>query len=135
MEHRITHRVETRPPQARPPLRPTRCSFGLTFPFLAWFVADDLGRLTVRAAYLVHPLDVGAPDAPDAPETVGRLARAAVGARVRRLVLLSACGEEQALPTRRQPGDPDALAPTRNLSPSPGPSDVDAEPFTELWAV
>ncbi|MFI9253809.1 SDR family oxidoreductase [Streptomyces sp. NPDC053069] len=48
------------------------------------------------AAYLVHPFDVGAPDA---PATVGRLARAAVGLGVRRLVLLSARGEEQALPT------------------------------------
>lgn len=48
------------------------------------------------AAYLVHPYDVGAPDAPD---TVGRFARAAVGAGVRRLVLLSARGEEQALAT------------------------------------
>ncbi|MFF7352625.1 NmrA family transcriptional regulator [Streptomyces filipinensis] len=49
------------------------------------------------AAYLVHPSDVGAPDAPDAV----RLARTAVGVGVRRLVLLSARGEEQALPTER----------------------------------
>lgn len=48
------------------------------------------------AAYLVHPSDVGAPDAAD---TVGRLAREAVALGVRRLVLLSARGEEQALPT------------------------------------
>ncbi|MFJ9862754.1 NmrA family NAD(P)-binding protein [Streptomyces sp. NPDC101165] len=48
------------------------------------------------AAYLVYPSDVGAPDA---AETVGRLAREAVGLGVRRLVLLSARGEEQAWPT------------------------------------
>ncbi|MEU4929040.1 NmrA family transcriptional regulator [Streptomyces yokosukanensis] len=48
------------------------------------------------AAYLVYPTDVGAPDA---PEAVGGLARVAVGLGVRRLVLLSARGEEQALPT------------------------------------
>ncbi|MGW1048616.1 NmrA family transcriptional regulator [Streptomyces sp. NPDC002521] len=48
------------------------------------------------AAYLVYPTDVGDPSA---PEAVGRLARAAVGLGVRRLVLLSARGEEQALPT------------------------------------
>ncbi|MEU5086274.1 NmrA family transcriptional regulator [Streptomyces sp. NPDC021356] len=48
------------------------------------------------AAYLVYPSDVGAPDAAD---TVGRLAREAVALGVRRLVLLSARGEEQALPT------------------------------------
>lgn len=48
------------------------------------------------AAYLVHPSDVGAPDAADA---VGRLAREAVGLGVRRLVLLSSRGEERALPT------------------------------------
>ncbi|MEU9477563.1 NmrA family transcriptional regulator [Streptomyces sp. NPDC048191] len=48
------------------------------------------------AAYLVYPSDVGAPDAPAA---VGRLARTAVGLGVRRLVLLSARGEEQAQPT------------------------------------
>lgn len=50
------------------------------------------------AAYLVHPLDVGAPDA---PEAIGGLARVAVRLGVRRLVLLSARGEEQALPTER----------------------------------
>ncbi|GHI02479.1 NmrA family transcriptional regulator [Streptomyces cellostaticus] len=48
------------------------------------------------AAYLVYPSDVGAPDAADA---VGCLAREAVGLGVRRLVLLSARGEEQARPT------------------------------------
>ncbi|MFD7456938.1 MULTISPECIES: NAD(P)H-binding protein [unclassified Streptomyces] len=48
------------------------------------------------AAYLVHPADVGAPAA---AEAVGRLAREAVGLGVRRLVLLSARGEEQALAT------------------------------------
>ncbi|MFE1310789.1 NmrA family NAD(P)-binding protein [Streptomyces sp. NPDC058755] len=48
------------------------------------------------AAYLVYPSDVGAPDA---AETVGRLAREAVGLGVRRLVLLSARGEQQARPT------------------------------------
>ncbi|MEU1401081.1 NmrA family transcriptional regulator [Streptomyces sp. NPDC005728] len=47
------------------------------------------------AAYLVYPSDVGAPDAADA---VGDLAREAVGLGVRRLVLLSARGEEQAGP-------------------------------------
>ncbi|MGX1134045.1 uncharacterized protein YbjT (DUF2867 family) [Streptomyces glaucescens] len=48
------------------------------------------------AAYLVHPADVGAPAA---AEAVGRLAREAVALGVRRLVLLSARGEEQALAT------------------------------------
>ncbi|MER6349422.1 NmrA family NAD(P)-binding protein [Streptomyces sp. NPDC001595] len=48
------------------------------------------------AAYLVHPADVGAPSATAA---VGRLAREAVALGVRRLVLLSARGEDQALPT------------------------------------
>lgn len=48
------------------------------------------------AAYLVHPSDVGAPAA---TEAVGALAREAVGLGVRRLVLLSARGEEQARPT------------------------------------
>ncbi|MER7897108.1 NmrA family transcriptional regulator [Streptomyces sp. NPDC096046] len=48
------------------------------------------------AAYLVHPSDVGAPGA---AEAVGDLAREAVGLGVRRLVLLSARGEDQALPT------------------------------------
>ncbi|MFF4360674.1 NmrA family NAD(P)-binding protein [Streptomyces sp. NPDC001604] len=48
------------------------------------------------AAYLVHPSDVGAPAA---AESVGALAREAVGLGVRRLVLLSARGEEQALAT------------------------------------
>ncbi|MEU5540032.1 NmrA family NAD(P)-binding protein [Streptomyces sp. NPDC020362] len=47
------------------------------------------------AAYLVYPSDVGAPDAADA---VGNLAREAVALGVRRLVLLSARGEEQARP-------------------------------------
>ncbi|WP_399891161.1 NmrA family transcriptional regulator [Streptomyces sp. BBFR51] len=46
-------------------------------------------------AYLVHPSDIGAPDA---AETVGALAREAVRLGVRRLVLLSARGEEQARP-------------------------------------
>ncbi|MFE9771859.1 NmrA family transcriptional regulator [Streptomyces sp. NPDC005931] len=48
------------------------------------------------AAYLVHPADVGAPGT---AEAVGDLAREAVGLGVRRLVLLSARGEDQALPT------------------------------------
>ncbi|MFI7405183.1 NAD(P)H-binding protein [Streptomyces sp. NPDC049541] len=48
------------------------------------------------AAYLVYPSDVGAPAA---TEGVGALAREAVGLGVRRLVLLSARGEEQALAT------------------------------------
>ncbi|GAP47459.1 NmrA family transcriptional regulator [Streptomyces azureus] len=48
------------------------------------------------AAYLAYPSDVGAPGA---AEAVGDLAREAVGLGVRRLVLLSGRGEEQALPT------------------------------------
>ncbi|MGW2565121.1 NmrA family NAD(P)-binding protein [Streptomyces sp. NPDC001537] len=48
------------------------------------------------AAYLVYPSDVGAPAA---TEGVGALAREAVGLGVRRLVLLSARGEEQARAT------------------------------------
>lgn len=48
------------------------------------------------AAYLAVPSDVGAPGAADA---VGALAREAVRLGVGRLVLLSARGEEQALPT------------------------------------
>ncbi|MFI9819422.1 NmrA family transcriptional regulator [Streptomyces sp. NPDC052013] len=48
------------------------------------------------AAYLVHPADVGAPGT---AEAVGELARQAVRLGVRRLVLLSARGEDQALPT------------------------------------
>ncbi|MFI8947136.1 NmrA family transcriptional regulator [Streptomyces sp. NPDC053750] len=48
------------------------------------------------AAYLAYPTDVGAPDAAGA---VGALAREAAGLGVRRLVLLSARGEEQARPT------------------------------------
>jgi uncharacterized protein YbjT (DUF2867 family) len=48
------------------------------------------------AAYLAHPSDVGAPGA---AEVVGALAREAVGLGVRRLVLLSARGAHQALPT------------------------------------
>ncbi|MFD8226384.1 NmrA family transcriptional regulator [Streptomyces massasporeus] len=48
------------------------------------------------AAYLAHPSDVGAPGA---AEAVGALAREAVGLGVRRLVLLSARGEDQGLPT------------------------------------
>ncbi|MDC0773704.1 NmrA family NAD(P)-binding protein [Streptomyces sp. HD] len=47
------------------------------------------------AAYLVYPSDVGSPAA---AEGVGALAREAVGLGVRRLVLLSARGEDQALP-------------------------------------
>ncbi|MER7097550.1 NAD(P)H-binding protein [Streptomyces althioticus] len=47
------------------------------------------------AAYLVHPADVGAPGT---AEAVGELAETALGAGVRRLVLLSARGEDQALP-------------------------------------
>jgi uncharacterized protein YbjT (DUF2867 family) len=48
------------------------------------------------AAYLALPSDVGAPGA---AEAVGALGREAVGLGVRRLVLLSARGEDQALPT------------------------------------
>ncbi|MGY6021184.1 NAD(P)H-binding protein [Streptomyces spinosirectus] len=48
------------------------------------------------AAYLVYPSDVGTPAA---AEGVGALAREAVGLGVRRLVLLSARGEEQARAT------------------------------------
>ncbi|MDF2267633.1 NmrA family transcriptional regulator [Streptomyces coacervatus] len=48
------------------------------------------------AAYLVYPSDVGAPAA---TEGVGALAREAAGLGVRRLVLLSARGEQQALAT------------------------------------
>ncbi|MDN0197242.1 NmrA family NAD(P)-binding protein [Streptomyces sp. S.PNR 29] len=48
------------------------------------------------AAYLAYPSDVGAPGAADA---VGALAREAAGLGVRRLVLLSGRGEEQARPT------------------------------------
>ncbi|MGC9497812.1 NmrA family transcriptional regulator [Streptomyces sp. WG7] len=48
------------------------------------------------AAYLAYPTDVGAPDAAGA---VGALAREAAGLGVRRLVLLSARGEDQARPT------------------------------------
>ncbi|GGX05323.1 NmrA family transcriptional regulator [Streptomyces lomondensis] len=48
------------------------------------------------AAYLAHPVDVGAPGA---AEVIGALAREAVGLGVRRLVLLSGRGEDQALPT------------------------------------
>ncbi|MGW0911532.1 NAD(P)H-binding protein [Streptomyces sp. NPDC002784] len=48
------------------------------------------------AAYLMYPADVGSPAA---AEGVGALAREAVGLGVRRLVLLSARGEDQALPT------------------------------------
>ncbi|MFF9485179.1 NmrA family transcriptional regulator [Streptomyces sp. NPDC014676] len=48
------------------------------------------------AAYLVHPADVGAPGT---AEAVGEPAGTAVGLGVRRLVLLSARGEDQALPT------------------------------------
>ncbi|GAA4010990.1 NAD(P)H-binding protein [Streptomyces plumbiresistens] len=47
------------------------------------------------AAYLVYPSDIGSPAA---AEGIGALAREAVGLGVRRLVLLSARGEEQALP-------------------------------------
>ncbi len=48
------------------------------------------------AAYLMYPSDIGAPQA---TEGVGAFAREAVGLGVRRLVLLSARGEEQARPT------------------------------------
>ncbi|MFF1295900.1 MULTISPECIES: NmrA family transcriptional regulator [unclassified Streptomyces] len=48
------------------------------------------------AAYLMYPSDVGSPAA---AEGVGALAREAVGLGVRRLVLLSARGETQALAT------------------------------------
>lgn len=47
------------------------------------------------AAYLMYPSDIGSPAA---AEGIGALAREAVGLGVRRLVLLSARGEEQALP-------------------------------------
>ncbi|MFF5480259.1 NAD(P)H-binding protein [Streptomyces sp. NPDC012935] len=50
------------------------------------------------AAYLMYPSDVGSPEA---AEGVGALAREAVGLGVRRLVLLSARGEDQALPTEK----------------------------------
>lgn len=45
------------------------------------------------AAYLVYPSDIGAPGA---AEAVGALAREAVGAGVRRLVLLSSRGQDRA---------------------------------------
>jgi uncharacterized protein YbjT (DUF2867 family) len=45
------------------------------------------------AAYLVHPSDIGAPGA---AEAVGALSREAVGAGVRRLVLLSSRGQDRA---------------------------------------
>ncbi|MET9730738.1 NAD(P)H-binding protein [Streptomyces sp. NPDC006458] len=48
------------------------------------------------AVYLVHPTDVGSPQA---TAQMGALAREAVGLGARRLVLLSARGEEQALAT------------------------------------
>ncbi|MFG3101201.1 NAD(P)H-binding protein [Streptomyces sp. NPDC048182] len=47
------------------------------------------------AAYLAHPTDIGAPGT---AEAVGALAAKAVGLGVGRLVLLSARGEDQALP-------------------------------------
>ncbi|WP_189939865.1 NmrA family NAD(P)-binding protein [Streptomyces aurantiogriseus] len=50
------------------------------------------------AAYLAYPTDVGSPEAARA---VGEIAREAVGLGVRRLVLLSARGEERALPTEK----------------------------------
>ncbi|MFF0889433.1 NmrA family transcriptional regulator [Streptomyces sp. NPDC003456] len=59
---------------------------------------DSTWEPTLRgagAAYLAVPSDVGAPGA---AEAVGALARRAVGLGVRRLVLLSARGEDQALP-------------------------------------
>ncbi|MEV3968622.1 NmrA family NAD(P)-binding protein [Streptomyces sp. NPDC050698] len=62
-----------------------------------WDASTWVGTLRgADAAYLVHPSDVGAPGA---AEVVGALAREAVGLEVRRLVLLSARGEDQALPT------------------------------------
>ncbi|MFD6418236.1 NAD(P)H-binding protein [Streptomyces sp. NPDC060194] len=48
------------------------------------------------AAYLAHPADIGAPGA---AEQVGAVAARAVELGVRRLVLLSARGEDQAVPT------------------------------------
>jgi uncharacterized protein YbjT (DUF2867 family) len=48
------------------------------------------------AAYLMYPSDVGSPAA---AEGIGALAREAVGLGVRRLVLLSGRGEDQAVPT------------------------------------
>ncbi|MFC7896490.1 NmrA family transcriptional regulator [Streptomyces sp. NPDC057381] len=50
------------------------------------------------AAYLAYPTDVGDPEAADA---VGALAREAAGLGVRRLVLLSARGEDQARPAEQ----------------------------------
>ncbi|MEU6261177.1 NAD(P)H-binding protein [Streptomyces sp. NPDC047043] len=47
------------------------------------------------AAYLMYPSDIGSPAA---AEAIGALAREAVGLGVRRLVLLSARGEDQARP-------------------------------------
>ncbi|MFF8394060.1 NmrA family transcriptional regulator [Streptomyces sp. NPDC016172] len=62
-----------------------------------WDASTWAGTLRgADAAYLAHPSDVGAPGA---AEVVGALAREAVGLGVRRLVLLSARGEDQALPT------------------------------------
>ncbi|MFC7302938.1 NmrA family NAD(P)-binding protein [Streptomyces monticola] len=49
-------------------------------------------------AYLAYPSDIGAPDA---AATIGAFARRAVAAGVRRLVLLSARGEDLALPAER----------------------------------
>ncbi|MGW8062576.1 NmrA family NAD(P)-binding protein [Streptomyces ziwulingensis] len=57
------------------------------------------------AAYLAYPTDVGAPDAAGA---VGALAREAAGLGVRRLVLLSARGEEQARPAEEALAGADA---------------------------
>ncbi|MFJ4682881.1 NAD(P)H-binding protein [Streptomyces sp. NPDC088789] len=57
------------------------------------------------AAYLVHPADVGSPQATRA---VGLLAHDAVALGVRRLVLLSARGEEQARPTEEALRESDA---------------------------
>ncbi|MFE5186273.1 NmrA family transcriptional regulator [Streptomyces sp. NPDC056628] len=62
-----------------------------------WADPSTWGR-TLRgadAAYLMYPTDIGDPAA---AEGVGALAREAVGLGVRRLVLLSARGEDQALP-------------------------------------
>ncbi|WP_156725579.1 NmrA family NAD(P)-binding protein [Streptomyces apocyni] len=56
----------------------------------------------VDAAYLAYYSDIGAPTAADA---IGALARQAVASGVRRLVLLSARGEELALPAERALGE------------------------------
>lgn len=63
-----------------------------------WDEPSTWGRALAGAdaAYLAHPVDVGSPAA---AEAVGALAREAVRLGVRRLVLLSSRGKEQAAPT------------------------------------